>query len=87
MALRNENPLHENLENIRRRLTGDFSPEEMTQMHLQLDVLDRWSRLAKEGDHHHEHMSDQDHTSKFIEPYVVLDRPTERPLQAERTSR
>ena len=68
-----ENELKDKLEEIRRRLTGAPSYDELNSMQLHLDLLEKWARIsnAMEADHQHNHMSDHDNTA-FVEPFVVL---------------
>jgi hypothetical protein len=68
-----ENLLNDKLDEIRRRLTGSPSYEELNAMQLHLDLLERWARVsnAADADHQHNHMADHDNTA-FVEPFVVL---------------
>ena len=54
------------LEEIRSRLLGDPSREELEAMQMQITVLGQWDRMmmrAAEG-HDHDHMDDHDHTKE-----------------------
>ena len=66
-------PLKKTLEDIRHRLTGNPTTEELNSMQLQINVLEKWARLANssDADHQHNHMADHDNTA-FVEPFVVL---------------
>ena len=44
----------EKIEELRLRLMGDLSVEELQRMQLHLDALERWARLATSGDHDHD---------------------------------
>lgn len=74
MEKKNDNlRVQEKLEEIRLRLTGDPTHEELTKMQLNLDVLEKWARIVSlsDADHQHNHMTDHDN-SAFVEPFVVL---------------
>ena len=56
--------LQEKLETIRDRLMRDPTKEELEDMTLHLDVLEKWDRLTMmmKEEHHHDHMDDHDHS-------------------------
>ena len=70
---KDDDPVKAKIDEIRRRLTGEPSYEELTSMQLHIDVLEKWARLVNstEADHQHNHMNDHDNTA-FVEPFVVL---------------
>jgi len=55
------------IEEIRRRLTGVPSEDELRSMQLHLDALEKWARVANVAltDHQHNHMDDHDNTKLF----------------------
>ena len=61
------------LDEIRDRLMGDPSKNDLEAMQLHIDVLEKWARVANaaDADHQHNHMDDHDNT-KFVDPFVVL---------------
>lgn len=59
-----ENPLREKLDDIRDRLMADPSRDELEEMQLRLDVMEKYDRQlqAMAPEHHHDHMDDHDHS-------------------------
>lgn len=59
-----ENPLRAKLDDIRDRLLADPSREELEEMQLRLDVMEKYDRqlMAQAPEHHHDHMDDHDHS-------------------------
>jgi hypothetical protein len=59
-----ENPLTPKLNEVRDRLMGDPTREDLQEMQLRLDVMGKYDqqiRLMMEA-HHHDHMDDHDHS-------------------------
>jgi hypothetical protein len=73
--IKDNDPIKQKLDDIRRRLSGEPSYEELTSMQLHIDLLERWARIVSttEADHQHNHMNDHDNTA-FVEPLVVLSK-------------
>jgi hypothetical protein len=59
-----EKALDDKLEDIRNRLMGDPSDDELRSMQLQMDALQRWAQLSRVAadPEHVDHMDDHDHT-------------------------
>jgi hypothetical protein len=62
---KSENVLKDKLDEIRRRLMGNPSKDELNEMQLQLDTMEKWARIdSNQRDYrleHHDHMDDHVH--------------------------
>lgn len=65
------------LEEIRGRLMGDPSRDELEMMRLQIDALANMDILMADADpgHHHDHMDDHDHAHLALGSIDLVQRP------------
>jgi hypothetical protein len=78
-SLKEDEALKKKLDEIRKRLTGEPSAEELESMQLHIALLERWARLVSsaDADHQHNHMTDHDNTA-FFEPTILVQQSKEQ---------
>lgn len=76
----NQSAYRDKLEEIRDRLLGTPSPEELQGLQLQLEVLQRWAQLSRVADepyHNHDHQNtdhnDHDHAIVFEAAFLPVE--------------